>query len=76
MKQEKQPLADIMREMTASADYRKVKAEMMKLHRKFSKVRYVMLFNPDEQTLEMLKNEGFECTRTSIKEYVQYKISW
>lgn len=76
MKTEKQPLAEKMRELTASAQYRKCIAEMNKLHRVYSTVRYVYLSNPWDQTLEMLKDQGFKVEQTAIKEYVQFKISW
>lgn len=76
MKTEKQPLAEKMRELTASAQYRKCIAEMNKLHRAYSTVRYVYLSNPWEQTPEMLKDQGFKVEQTAIKEYVQFKISW
>lgn len=72
----KQLLADILREGTASADFRKAKLEMMKLIRSFSKVRHIIMFNPDDQTVEMLRNEGLSVERTKITEYVQFKVSW
>lgn len=68
--------ADVMREATASAGYRKVQSEMRKLVRTFSTKRYVYVSNPSEQTLEMLRNEGFTVERTKIVEYQQYKVSW
>lgn len=73
---EKQLMADKMRELSATADYRKVIKEMNALHRAFSKKRFVHISNPSEQVLEQLRNEGFTCTQTSIKEYVQYRILW
>lgn len=72
----KQPLAEKMRELTASAQYRKCIAEMNKLQRTFSGVRYVHITNPSEQTLEMLRDQQFEVERTKVVEYKQYKISW
>lgn len=73
---EKQLMADKMRELTASAGYRKVISEMNKLQRTFSKKRFVYLSNPDEQTLDLLKSEGFSCSKTSVKEYEQFQILW
>lgn len=73
---EKQLMADKMRELTASAGYRKVIKEMQSLQRTFSKKRFVYISNPDEQTLELLKNEGFTCTKTPVKEYDQFQILW
>lgn len=72
----KKSFAESMREATASAGYRKVKKEMLNLIRTFSKVRHVFVTNPDEQTIEILTDEGFAVERTSIKEYIQYKVSW
>lgn len=72
----KKSFAESMREATASAGYRKVKREMLNLVRTFSTVRHVFVTNPSEQTIEMLTNEGFRVDRTSIKEYIQYKVSW
>lgn len=73
---EKQLMADKMRELTASAGYRKVIKEMNALQRTFSKKRFVYLSNPDEQTLDLLKAEGFTCSKTTVKEYSQYQILW
>lgn len=73
---QKHPLSDIMRELTASAAYRKGVKEMRQLHSKFSTQRYIYLFAPNEQTIEMFTDQGFEVTRTAIKEYIQYKVSW
>ena len=69
-------MAEKMRELSASAKYRKCIKEMNALQRAFSNRRFVYISNPDEQTLEMLRDEGFTCTQTSIKEYVQYRILW
>lgn len=76
MKTNKTPLADIMRELTASAQYRKVVSEMNKLQRQFATIRHVHITNPSEQTLEMLRDQKFTVERTKITEYVQFKISW
>lgn len=73
---EKKLQAEIMREATASADYRKCLSLMRKLTRTFSKVRFVEIHNPDEQTIEMLKNQGVEVEQTKIKEYKNFKVSW
>lgn len=72
----KQPLAEKMRELTASAQYRKCVAEMNRLQRSFSTVRHVYITNPSEQTIEMLETEKFKVERTKITEYVQVKVSW
>lgn len=72
----KQLLAEVMRELTATSDYRKLKSEMMRLAKTFSKQRYVMVHKPDEQTLEMFRNEGFEVSQTKVTEFIQFKISW
>lgn len=72
----KKSFAESMREATASAGYRKVKREMMNLVRTFSNVRHVFVTNPSKQTIEMLTDQGFNVERTSIKEYIQYKVSW
>lgn len=72
----KQQLAERMRELTASAQYRKCIAEMNKLQRTFSTVRYVHIHSPSEQTIEMLEVEGFNVERTKITEYIQFKVSW
>lgn len=72
----KQSLAQKMRELTASAQYRKVTAEMNKLQRTFSKVRHVHMNNLSDQTIEMLEAEEFTVERTKVQEYKQYKISW
>lgn len=72
----KQPLAEKMRELSASAQYRKCIAEMNKLQRTFSNIRYVYITNPSEQTIEMLETEGFKVERTKITEYISYKVSW
>lgn len=69
-------MAEVMREATASADYRKCVAEMRKLARTFSKKNFVYVSNPDEQTLEMLRNEGFKVEQSKITEYKQFKVSW
>lgn len=72
----KTPLAEIMRELTASAQYRKVVSEMNKLQRSFSTIRYVHITNPSPQTIEMLIDQGFSVERTKITEYIQFRISW
>ena len=72
----KKSFADSMREATASAGYRKVQKEMRNLIKTFSTVRHVFVTNPNEQTIEILELEGFTVTKTSIKEYIQYKVSW
>lgn len=72
----KTPLAEKMRELTASAQYRKCIAEMNKLQRNYGTNRFVYITNPSEQTLEMLRDQQFEVERTKITQYVSYKISW
>jgi len=72
----KQLMAEIMVELTASAGYRKAVKEMRQLQAKFSTQRYVMIFNPNEQTIEMLQDQGFKVERTKITEYIQYRVSW
>ena len=72
----KQPLAEKMLELTASAKFRKCIAEMNKMQRQFSEVRHVYISNPSEQTIEMLRAELFKVERTKITEYTQYKVSW
>jgi len=72
----KTPLAEIMRELTASAQYRKAVSEMNKLQRTFSTVRHVYVTNPSEQTIEMLETEEFKVERTKVQEYKQFKVEW
>lgn len=73
---EAQLMADKMRELSATAQYRKCIAEMNKLQRTFSQKRFVYITNPDEQTLERLKSEKFTVHKTAVKEYNQYQILW
>jgi len=71
---EKQLMADKMRELTSTAEYRKCIKEIQGLQRSFSKKRYVHIANPSEQVIDQLRAEGFTVTKTSIKEYIQYRI--
>lgn len=74
---EKRLYAEIVRELTATADYRKGKAEIAKLQRSYSKVRHIRLFKPDDHAVELFKEEGFTVERDEhIKDYVSFKISW
>lgn len=73
---EKQLMADKMRELSATAGYRKVLKEMNNLQRTFSNKRFVFLTNPNKQTIEQLQNEGFTVSKTAIVEYDQYKVLW
>lgn len=72
----KKQFAETMREYTATAEYRRIKKEMMKLVTSFSKQRFVHVTNPSDQLLEQLKDEGFTVSQTAIREYVQFKILW
>lgn len=72
----KTPLAEKMRELSASSQYRKCIAEMNRLQRTFSTVRHVYISNPSDQTIEMLETEKFKVERTKVTEYVQVKVSW
>ena len=72
----KQLMAEIMVEMTASAGYRKAISEMRKLQNSFSKQNFIYLHAPDIQTQDLLRDQGFKVKRTSIKEYIQFKVSW
>ncbi len=76
MAKETQLMADKMRELSATAQYRKCISEMNRLQRAFSQKRYVYITNPDAQTLERLEAEKFTVYKTSVKEYNQYQILW
>lgn len=73
---EKLLLAEKMRELSATSQYRKLVATMNKLQREFSNRRFVHIANPMPQTLEKLKEEGFTVSKTSVKEYDNYKVLW
>jgi len=72
----KQLLAEKMRELSASSQYRKCIAEMNRLKRTFSTVRHVHIYNPSDQTIEMLETEGFKVEKTKVQEYKQFKVEW
>lgn len=73
---EKLLLAEKMRELSATSQYRKLVATMNKLQREFSNRRFVHVANPTPQTLEKLREEGFTVTKTSVQEYNNYKVLW
>lgn len=73
---EKLLLAEKMRELSATSQYRKLVATMNKLQREFSNRRFVHIANPTQQTIEKLKEEGFTVSKTSVKEYDNYKVLW
>lgn len=73
---EKKLFADVMREAVATAHYRKVQSVMKKMINSFSTVRFTYIANPDEHTLQILRDEGFTVEDRNITDYKSYKISW
>jgi len=72
----KQLMAEIMLELTASAGYRKAIKEMNAMQRAFSTQRFIYLHAPSQQTQDLLRDQGFTVKRTSMKDYIQFKIEW
>ena len=72
----KQLMAEKMVELTASAGYRKAIKDMNLLQRQFSTQRFIYLHAPSLQTQELLRDQGFTVKRTSVKDYVQFKVEW
>lgn len=72
----KQLMAEKMLELTASSGYRKAIKEMNVLQRTFSSQRFIYLHAPNLQTQDLLRDQGFKVERTSIKDYIQFKVSW